>query len=131
MKVTWTIFERGKRVAAWCCIGTVGIISLLPGAEVAPLRTGLGGHAEHLLTYAATSMITARAYLDFSRFKIAASLVFYAAALEFLQRYAPGRSPSFEDLAFSVAGIVLGLTAFHLLQHVNIRQGTSKQTGYG
>ena len=121
--MTGAIFEQGKRVAAWCCIGAIGIISLLPGAEVTPMRTSLGGHVEHLLTYAATSMITALAYLDHSRLKIAACLGLYAAVLEFLQRYAPGRISSFEDLAFSAAGIMLGLAVFHLLQHLRARQG--------
>jgi VanZ family protein len=130
MKVTGAVFERGKRVAAWCCIGAVGIISLLPAVEVAPMRTSLGGHAEHLLTYAATSMITAFAYLDHSRFKIAACLVLYAAVLEFLQRYAPGRLSSLEDLAFSAGGVMLGLAAFHLLQHLRARQAISKRSRY-
>src|SRR5262245_8277933 len=99
MKTTEAIFEHGKRVAAWCCIGAIGILSLLPAAEVGPLRTSLGGHVEHLATYAATSVITAFAYLDHSRFKIAASFVLYGAILEFLQRFVPGRSSSFKDLA--------------------------------
>src|SRR5262245_38452360 len=130
MKVTRASFEHGKRVAAWCCIGAIGIISLLPAADIAPVRTSLGGHVEHLLTYAATSMVTAFAYLEYSRFKLAASLVLYAAVLEFLQRYAPGRLSSFEDLSFSATGILLGLAAFHLLQHVRTRQGISKRSRY-
>jgi VanZ family protein len=130
MKVTGAVFEQGKRGAAWCCIGAIGIISLLPAAEVAPVRTCLGGHAEHLLTYAATSMITALAYLDHSRFKIAAYLVLYAAVLEFLQRYAPDRSSSLEDLAFSAGGVMLGLAGCHLLQHLRPRQGIAKRSRY-
>ena len=62
--MTGSLFERGKRVAAWFCIGVIGIVSLLPAAEVAPLRTSMGGHSEHLLTYAVTTLITAIAYLD-------------------------------------------------------------------
>jgi hypothetical protein len=130
MKVTEAIFKQGRRVAAWCCIGAIGIISLLPAAEVAFMRTSLGGHVEHLLAYAATSLITALAYLDHSRFKIAVSLVLYAAVLEFLQRYAPGRFSNLEDLTFSAAGTMLGLAAFHLLQHLRSRQGISKRSRY-
>ena len=130
MKVTEAVFGQGMRVAAWCCIGAIGIISLLPAAEMASVRTNLGGHGEHLLAYAATSMITALAYLYHSRLKIGASLVFYAAVLEFLQRYAPGRLSSFEDLAFSAAGVTLGLAAFHLLQHVRARQEIRKGSRY-
>jgi VanZ family protein len=121
MKVMGANIELGKRIAAWCCILAIGILSLLPAVEVAPVRTSLGGHLEHLLTYAAASFITAVAYLDQSRLKIAAWLVLYAAVLEFLQRYAPGRLSRLEDLAFSTAGIVLGVTVFYLLQYLRTR----------
>jgi len=122
--------ELGKRIAAWCCIQAIGILSLLPAVEVAPMRTSLGGHVEHLLTYTAAGFITAVAYLDQSRLKIAAWLVLYAAVLEFLQRYAPGRLSRLEDLAFSTAGIVLGVTGFHLLQHLRARQESSNRSRY-
>jgi VanZ family protein len=130
MKVAGTIFEHGKRAAAWWCIGAIGIISLLPADEVAPIRTSLGGPLEHLLAYAAASMVTAQAYVDHRRFKIAACLVLYATGLEFLQRYAHGRFSSFKDLAFSAGGVVLGLAAFHLLQHLRARHGISKRSRY-
>jgi VanZ family protein len=119
-------FERGKRAAAWVCIAAIGIMSLLPSVEVASLRTSLGGHVEHLLTYAAVSLITAAAYLDQSRFKIVGGLIVYAAVLEFLQRYSPGRHSSFEDLAFSTAGIMLGVAIFHLVQQVRAKQASSR-----
>ena len=120
--MTKYLFERGKRVAAWFCIGLIGIVSLLPAAEVAPIRTSMGGHVEHLLTYAATTLITAIAYPEHSRTRITGCLILYAAALEFLQRYSPGRFSSFEDLAFSTAGIILGLAIFHIVQQVRSRQ---------
>jgi VanZ family protein len=130
LKVMGAHIELGKRVAAWCCILAIGILSLLPAVEVAPMRTSLGGHVEHLLTYAAAGFITAAAYLDQSRLKIAAWLVLYAAVLEFLQRYAPGRLSRLEDLAFSTAGIVLGVTVLHLLQHARARQEISNRSRY-
>jgi VanZ family protein len=129
--VTGSLFERGKRVAAWVCIAVIGILSLLPAAEVAPLRTSMGGHVEHLLTYAVTSLITTIAYLDRSRFRIAGGLILYAAVLEFLQRYSPGRLSSFEDLAFSTAGIILGLAIFQLVQQVRARQASGSRSPTG
>src|SRR5262249_43649241 len=120
-----------KRVAAWFCIGVIAVVSLLPAAEVAPLRTSMGGHVEHLLTYAATALITAIAYPEHSRLKMAGWLILYAAALEFLQRYSPGRLSSFEDLAFSTAGIVLGLAIFHLVQQVRSRQTSGSRSPTG
>ena len=124
-------FERGKRVAAWFCIGVIGVISLLPGADVAPVRTSMGGHVEHLLTYAVTSLITTIAYLDHSRFKIAGWLILYAAGLELLQRYSPGRLSSFEDLAFSTAGILLGVAILYLVQHMRSRQASGSRSPTG
>ena len=73
------------------------------------MRTSLGGHVEHLLVYAATALLAASAYLDHSRIKIAVSLILYAAALEYLQRYAPGRLSSLLDLTFSTTGVLIGL----------------------
>jgi len=123
--------EHGKRVTAWSCIGVIGVMSLLPGAEVAPVRTNMGGHGEHLLTYAVATLITAIAYPHQSRFKIAGCLILYAAVLEFLQRYSPGRLSSFEDLAFSAAGVILGLAIFHLIQQVRTRQASSSRSPTG
>jgi VanZ family protein len=126
MKVTVFFFEYGQRVAAWCCLGAIGILSLLPAAEVAPMRTGLGGHIEHLLAYAATTLFTAFAYVDHSRFKIGLALTLYVATLEFLQRYAPGRLSSLNDLAFSATGIMLGIATFHVIQHVRARHASNR-----
>ena len=118
MKATESLFERGKRAAAWCSIVAIGILSLLPAAEVGPMRTSLGGHMEHLLAYAATTVITAIAYADRSRFKIAFSLILYAASLEYLQRYSPGRLSSLEDLTFSATGVMLGVATVQVLRQL-------------
>jgi len=115
------LLEHGKRIAAWCAIVAVGILSLLPGAEMNALRTSMGGHAEHLLVYAATTMMVVAAYVDHSRTKIALSLLLYAAVLEYLQRYSPGRLSSLTDLAFSSLGVFCGLVTFRLIQHLRQR----------
>jgi VanZ family protein len=129
--VSGPLYERGKRVAAWICLGVIAVISLLPAADVASVRTSMGAHVEHLLTYAVTSLITTIAYLDHSRFKIAGWLILYAAALEFLQRYSPGRLSSFEDLAFSTAGILLGVAILYLVQHMRSRQASGSRSPTG
>ena len=116
-----SLFEHGKRPAAWALIVAVGFLSLLPGAEINPMRTSMGGQAEHLLAYAVTTLTTMLAYTDRSRFKIVVSLILYAAVLEFLQRYSPGRNSSLEDLTFSATGVMVGLAAFHVIQHLRER----------
>ena len=111
-----SLFERGKRVAAWGALVAIGILSMLPAAEVNPVRTSMGGHVEHVLVYAATALFAAIAYVDHSKVKIAAALILYAAALEYLQRYAPGRLSSLLDLTFSTTGVLIGLAIFHVIR---------------
>jgi VanZ family protein len=113
-----TMATFGKRAAAWCAIAAIGILSLLPADEVAPIRTSLGGHLEHVVAYAVTALITAIAYVYHSRFKITFSLILYAAVLEYLQRFSPGRSSSFVDLMFSSTGVMLGIATFQVLRHL-------------
>ena len=116
MKVMGSLFESGKRVAAWGALVAIGVLSMLPAAEVSPVRTSMGGHVEHLLVYAAVALLTAVAYVEHSKIKIAASLILYAAALEYLQHYAPGRLSSLLDLTFSTTGVLIGLAIFHVIR---------------
>jgi VanZ family protein len=116
MTAMGSLFERSKRVAAWGALVAIGILSMLPATEVSPVRTSMGGHVEHLLVYAATALLTAIAYVDHSKVKIVASLILYAAALEYLQRYAPGRLSSLLDLTFSTTGVLIGLAIFHVIR---------------
>ena len=118
MTVMGSLFESGKRVAAWGALVAIGILSMLPAAEVSPVRTSMGGHVEHLLVYAATALLAAIAYVDHSKIKIAVSLILYAAALEYLQRYAPGRLSSLLDLTFSTTGVLIGLAIFQVIRHL-------------
>jgi hypothetical protein len=46
---------RVLRGAAWGCLAVIAILSLLPAEEM--VRTGLSGHIEHAITYAAASVI--------------------------------------------------------------------------
>ena len=121
-------FGRGKRAAAWCAIAAIGILSLLPGDEVAPIRSNLGGHFEHVVAYVVTALITAIAYPDHSRFKISLSLMLYAAALEYLQRFSPGRVSSLVDLMFSSTGVMLGIATFQVMRHLRERQRAVSDT---
>src|SRR5262245_31205718 len=126
MTVTDTRFEGAQRVVAWGCIGAIAILSLLPGPAVTPMRTSMGGHLEHLLAYAATTLITTLAYVAHGRLKITLALMLYAGSLEYLQRYAPGRLSSFGDFAHSATGVLLGVAAFHVVQHWRVRHAGNR-----
>jgi VanZ family protein len=46
------------------------------------------------------------------------AMLAYAAALEFLQRFSPGRDPSLGDFLFSAAGMLAGLAVFFCLRRL-------------
>jgi hypothetical protein len=100
------------RWAAWACIAAIAPLSLTPAEAV--VRTGLGGHVEHAAAYAGTTFLVAAAYGV--RARIVAGMLAYAAGLEFLQHFSPGRTPSLMDYTFSGMGIMTGIAAAILLQ---------------
>ena len=111
--------KTASRVAAWGCVAALAVLSLAPAEEV--VRTGLGGRIEHVVAYAGTAAVAALAYGERGVVRILLPLVGYAAVLEFLQRYAPGRVSSLGDFLFSGAGVLLGTAAFVLARRVLAR----------
>jgi hypothetical protein len=99
------------RPAAWTCVAAIAALSLTPSDAV--VRTGLGGHVEHTVAYAGTTFLAAAAYGGWMR--VAASMLAYAGALELLQHFSPGRTPSLVDYMFSAAGTVIGAAGLALL----------------
>lgn len=114
--------KAASRLAAWVCIVAIAILSLVPKIT----RTELGGHAEHVLAYAGTAFIVAMAYGERGIVQILFALLAYAGVLEFLQRFSPGRTSSFEDFMFSAAGVLVGIVASVFLRKLlGIRPGDS------
>jgi VanZ family protein len=109
--------KTATRFAAWSCLLAIGVLSLLPADDI--VRTSLGAHVEHVLAYACTSLITALAYRDWPVIRILVSLVIYAALLEYLQRFSPGRVSSIVDFAFSSAGVVIGIVILELTKKIS------------
>ncbi len=72
-------------------------------------RTILGGHAEHFIAYLGTAIIMGLTFRKTPRIAVQCVLIImYAAILEAGQLYSAGRHASFQDLAFSSAGVVIG-----------------------
>jgi VanZ family protein len=95
------------RAAFLGCIIALATLAWLP--ETVMTRTILGGHAEHFIAYLSTAIIMGLTFRKSPR--LAAQcvlLIMYAATLEAGQLYSPGRHASFQDLAFSSAGVVIG-----------------------
>ena len=95
------------RAAFFGCIIALATLAWLPGKLMT--RTVLGGHAEHLIAYLGTAIIMGLTFRESPRLAVqCVLLIMYAAILEGGQLYSPGRHASFQDLAFSSAGVVIG-----------------------
>jgi hypothetical protein len=77
------------------------------------VRTGGSTKLEHFGAYAITAAVCSLAFAPFWR--VMSALLLYAAALEFLQRYAPGRNASVEDFFGSAVGVIFGMVAIAAL----------------
>ena len=110
------------RLAAWICVATLAVLSLLPAPIVC--RTALGGHIEHLFAYATAAVIVALGYSELGLPRIVAFLLTTAALLEYLQRYT-GRHSEFADFLFSSTGVFIGVVVFALAEFL-IRVGRGR-----
>jgi VanZ family protein len=89
------------------CIIALAILAWLPAKYLT--RTTLGGHVEHFIAYLGTAIILGLAFRKSPSLVVqCVLLIVYAAILEAGQLYSPGRHASFQDLAFSSAGVVFG-----------------------
>jgi VanZ family protein len=112
VRMSW--LNSANRIAAAACFCAIGLLSLLPAEKVA--RTDLGGHVEHVLAYFVTAWFASVAFRERGLALITGSLCAYAACLEYLQRFSPGRNSSLEDFLFSASGIVAGVATYALLR---------------
>ena len=95
------------RVAVVGCFIALAALAWLPAQAMT--RTTLGGHAEHLIAYLGTAIVMGVALKRSLPLGLQCGLLIgYASILEAGQIYSPGRHASFEDLAFSSLGVVLG-----------------------
>jgi VanZ family protein len=102
------------RLLTWGSVVLLGVLSLLPAQDV--VRTGLPGQFEHFAAYAWSGTIAMAAYgLNRSGPQVIALLWLYAALLEYLQHFSPGRHPALEDFAASALGALCGGVAVFLL----------------
>ena len=108
-----------SRLVTSLCAAVLAVLSLTPAQHLP--RTSLGGHTEHLLMYAAAAFAIGLAYGEARALRAFALLILYAGALEWLQRFSPGRTSSFADFAFSAAGVAICAVAFELLRAVGRR----------
>jgi VanZ family protein len=96
-----------RRVAFLGCITALATLAWLPANTMS--RTALGGQVEHLVAYLGTTIAMGLAYPTSPRLAAhSVLLIGYAAILEVGQLGASGRHASFNDFAFSAAGVAVG-----------------------
>ena len=96
-----------RRLAFVSSIMVLAMLAWLPAHAMT--RTTLGGHTEHLIAYLATTIAMGLAFPASPRLAVQGTLLIgYAAILEVGQLQAPGRHASFDDFAFSAAGVAIG-----------------------
>jgi VanZ family protein len=108
------LLRTSLRFLTWVCVGLLGLLSLLPAQDMA--RTGFPGPLEHFAAYAGSGAIAMAGYgLNRGVFRVIGGFWVYAAILEYLQHFSPGRHPALEDFAASAFGALCGGVAVVLL----------------
>ncbi|PWC35997.1 hypothetical protein [Azospirillum sp. TSO35-2] len=107
------------RLAAWGCVLTIVILSLMPRADYP--STGMDGHMEHLMAYAGTGVFVGLAYLPRKpAWELFGWLALLAGMMELLQNLSPGRHPGVGDFAASSTGALVGVAiALFASRHVH------------
>ena len=113
------------RVLTWGCLILLAVLSLWPGRGVGflyvlpefnSMRAGLPGRFEHFIAYAGSAAIATAGYgATWGGVRIIGNFWVYAAILEYLQHFSPGRHPSLFDFAASALGARCGALTIALL----------------
>jgi VanZ family protein len=102
------------RVLTWCCVVVLAVLSLLPARAM--VRTAFPGVVEHFVAYAGSAAIAMAGYgARRGGLQIIGGFWVYAAILEYLQHFSPGRDPSIADFVVSGLGALCGGLAIALL----------------
>jgi VanZ family protein len=79
------------------------------------VRTGIPGQPEHFVAYAGSASIAVAGHGQRAAARIIGLFWIYAALLEYLQHFSPGRHPSIADFSASAFGASFGGLAAALL----------------
>ena len=113
------------RVLTWRRVILIAVLSLWPGRGIGflyilpnfnSMRTGLPGRLEHFIAYAGSAAVAMAGYgASWGGVRVIGSFWVYAAILEYLQHFSPGRHPSLGDFAASALGALCGALTIALL----------------
>jgi VanZ family protein len=109
-----SLVDTSLRVLTWGCVILLAILSLLPDQQM--VRTGFPGRVEHFVAYAGSAAIAVAGYgVTRGSMQIIGGFWVYAAILEYLQHFSPGRHPAIGDFAASALGALCGGLAIAFL----------------
>ena len=109
-----SLLMTSLRVLTWRCVILLAILSLLPDQQM--MRTGLPGRVEHFFAYAGSAAVAMAGYgATRGGTQIIDGFWVYAAILEYLQYFSPGRRPAIGDFAASALGALCGGLAVVLI----------------
>ena len=102
-----SLLMTSLRFLTWGSVILLAILSLLPDQQM--MRTGLPGRVEHFVAYAGSAAIAVAGYgASRGGVQIIGGFWVYAAILEYLQHFSPGRHPAIGDFAASALGALCG-----------------------
>jgi len=104
------------RCLGWICVATIAVLSLVPGS-VRP-HVMATGQLEHFVAYAGTATLLAAGYPTKKQLiRISILLPVYAACLETLQIWQPGRTAQMIDVMAGTIGSWIGIVLVLSLHH--------------
>lgn len=119
----------GRLITSTCRLARVptiialAVVSLLPADTISIHRSGLGGQGEHLIAYAGTVLVFCIGSHQRAWPQLLVALVSYAALLETLQLFVPGRVSRVSDFLYSALGILVGFVVIRAVQAVSVGRG--------
>jgi VanZ family protein len=116
------LISRLFRIAGWLAVALISILSLVSG-EARP-HTISSSQFEHVLAYLATASALTLGYFGYRYvLRIAILLPIYAAVLEVLQLWVPGRMGRLIDVAAGALGTWIGIGLILLLHRIGVTVG--------
>jgi VanZ family protein len=102
---------RLARLGAGACAAGLAVLTLVPGGEIDPVRSGYysaGLIQEHALAYALTTLLALAGYAGrWGVLGIGLALASYGAVLEMLQAFSPGRHAQASDAVENAVGVAV------------------------
>ena len=111
------------RIAGWASTVGIFVLSVVPG-EARPHSGVASPYVEHILAYLlATGLLTLGYALRTFRLLLCALLIGFAAALETVQLWVPGRNAELMGFAASALGVFFGWAGVAVLEIVLTARG--------